>query len=81
MRVWQRVRVDGLYRQIGVLEKMLNEAEHNNAQLNSKLEKLRDFQRLSKIARENLGLGFPEKRVFQLNEKQADLIQKDQENY
>lgn len=81
LRVWQRVRVDGLYRQIGVLEKKLNEAEHNNAQLNSKLEKLRDFQRISKIAREDLGLVFPEKRVFHLNEKQTELIQKDQENY
>lgn len=76
LRVWQRVRVDVLYRQIGVLEKRLNEMEHNNAQLNSKLEKLRDFQRISKIAREDLGLVFPEKRVLRLNEKQANLIQK-----
>lgn len=74
IQVWQRVRVDALYRQISELEKQLTKLEHANSQLNTRLGKLKDFRRISEIAKKDLGLVFPEKQIIHLDRKQNDLI-------
>lgn len=75
--VWQRVSVEETLRDIGRLEKQLQELEDRNAELEVTLAQLRDFRRISKIAQEQKGLGFPERITLTIPSEYAKLIKED----
>ena len=69
-----------LYREIGEIEDRLAELEYTNAVYSARLEKLKDFRRVTDIAEKKLGLVFPEKHVLRLNRKQQKLAKDDTKN-
>jgi cell division protein FtsB len=75
--VWQRVYVEETIRDIGKLEKQLQELEERNNELEIMLTQLRDFRRLHEIAQTQVDLSFPERITLTIPSEYTKLVKED----